>query len=323
MCVASLAVCSGERSRSRDPSISEFFYRLAKAAMRQPIPIGLAVVGLLVVLGAPFLGIKWGYLDDRVLPQSATARQLGDQMRNDFDVNALTDVTVVVPDMTGLTPAELGDYAAELSRIPDVTAVSSPGGAYADGVHVGPADRGNGIERRQRVLDRQLHGAAVLAGLRNSTGPAARRHASGRTGNHVRRSGPDQQGHRAGRELAATVRARADRRSITFVLLFLLTGSVVLPLKTLVLNMLSLSAAFGALVWIFQDGHLGGLGTTATGTLVASVPVLLFCLAFGLSMDYEVFLISRIREYWDGVGTRPTPTTRKASRWVWPALAGW
>jgi RND superfamily putative drug exporter len=84
----------------------------------------------------------------------------------------------------------------------------------------------------------------------------------------------------------------------SFVLLFLLTGSVVLPLKALVLNVLSLTAAFGALVWIFQDGHLGALGTMATGTLAANMPVLLFCIAFGLSMDYEVFLISRIREYW-------------------------
>src|SRR6202035_1857451 len=66
----------------------------------------------------------------------------------------------------------------------------------------------------------------------------------------------------------------------------------------LVLNVLSLTAAFGALVWIFQDGHLGALGTTATGTLVVNMPVLLFCIAFGLSMDYEVFLVSRIREYW-------------------------
>ena len=86
--------------------------------------------------------------------------------------------------------------------------------------------------------------------------------------------------------------------AITFVLLFLLTGSVVLPLKALVLNVLSLTAAFGALVWIFQDGHLGALGTTPTGTLVANMPVLLFCIAFGLSMDYEVFLVSRIREFW-------------------------
>jgi RND superfamily putative drug exporter len=85
---------------------------------------------------------------------------------------------------------------------------------------------------------------------------------------------------------------------ITFVLLFLLTGSVVLPLKAVVLNLLSLSAAFGALVWIFQEGHLGALGTTPTGTMEANMPVLLFCVAFGLSMDYEVFLLARIREFW-------------------------
>jgi RND superfamily putative drug exporter len=78
----------------------------------------------------------------------------------------------------------------------------------------------------------------------------------------------------------------------------MITGSVVIPLKALVLNMLSLSAAFGAMVWIFQEGHLDALGTTATGVLVANIPVLLFCIAFGLSMDYEVFLVSRIREFW-------------------------
>jgi putative drug exporter of the RND superfamily len=88
--------------------------------------------------------------------------------------------------------------------------------------------------------------------------------------------------------------------AITFVLLFMLTGSIVLPLKALLLNVLSLSATFGALVWIFQDGHFGGFGTTATGTLMEGAPVLLFCLVFGLSMDYEVFLVSRIRECWLG-----------------------
>ena len=71
-----------------------------------------------------------------------------------------------------------------------------------------------------------------------------------------------------------------------------------MPLKALVLNVLSLTAAFGAMVWIFQDGHLGAFGTTPSGILVANIPVLLFCIAFGLSMDYEVFLVSRIREFW-------------------------
>ncbi len=85
---------------------------------------------------------------------------------------------------------------------------------------------------------------------------------------------------------------------ITFGLLFALTGSIVLPVKAIVLNVLSLTAAFGALVSVFQEGHLSALGTTPTGTLVANVPVLLFCIAFGLSMDYEVFLVARIRENW-------------------------
>src|ERR1700728_1998013 len=94
--------------------------------------------------------------------------------------------------------------------------------------------------------------------------------------------------------------------TVAFVLLFLLTGSVVMPLKALVLNVLSLTAAFGAMVWIFQDHHLGGLGTTSTGTLVANMPVLLFCIAFGLSMDYEVFVVSRIREFWLASGRTRT-----------------
>ena len=84
----------------------------------------------------------------------------------------------------------------------------------------------------------------------------------------------------------------------------------------------SLTAAFGALVWIFQDGHLGALGTTSTGTLVANMPVLLFCIAFGLSMDYEVFLVSRIREYWLASARTRRPTTARASRLAWPAPGG-
>ena len=111
--------------------------------------------------------------------------------------------------------------------------------------------------------------------------------------------------------------------AIMFVLLFLLTGSVAIPIKALVLNLLSLTAAFGAMVWIFQDGHLGGLGTTSTGTLVANVPVLLFCIAFGLSMDYEVFLVSRIREFWLAQRSTSRGQRRERRHWGSPAPAGW
>jgi RND superfamily putative drug exporter len=91
--------------------------------------------------------------------------------------------------------------------------------------------------------------------------------------------------------------------SVTFVLLFLAFGSLLLPLKAIVMNLLSLTASFGALVWIFQDGHLSGvLGFTSTGTVEATQPILILAMAFGLSMDYEVFLLSRIREQWDAGG---------------------
>jgi RND superfamily putative drug exporter len=90
---------------------------------------------------------------------------------------------------------------------------------------------------------------------------------------------------------------------VTFVVLFMLFGSVVVPAKALVLNLLSLTATFGAMVWIFQNGHLSGLlDFTATGTIDLSTPILMFCVAFGLSMDYEVFLLSRIKEEHDRTG---------------------
>ena len=89
----------------------------------------------------------------------------------------------------------------------------------------------------------------------------------------------------------------------TFVVLFLMFGSILVPVKAVVLNLLSLTATFGAMVWVFQDGHLSGLlGFTATGTIVITLPVLMFCIAFGLSMDYEVFLLSRIKEEHDKHG---------------------
>jgi RND superfamily putative drug exporter len=89
-----------------------------------------------------------------------------------------------------------------------------------------------------------------------------------------------------------------------------------MPLKALALNILSLTAAFGAMVWIFQDGHLGALGTTPTGTLVANIPVLLFCIAFGLSMDYEVFLVARVREFWLASGRTRADSDESVARGI-------
>jgi len=279
------------------PVEQTFFCRSTKFVMRRSIPIGVAIIALLLVLGAPFLGIKWGFPDDRVLPESASARQVGDELRSDFAVDFATNVRVVVPDTTGITPAELDRYAVQLSQVADVSSVSSPGGTFVDGAHAGPPSGATGIKDGSAFLT-----VGSNAPLFSSASEAQldRLHAvSTPAGQPVQLTGIAQ----INRDSSEAITSRLPLvlsviAAITFVLLFLLTRSVILPLKAVVLNILSLSAAFGALVWIFQDGHLGALGTTPTGTLFANLPVLLFCIAFGLSMDYEVFLVSRIREYW-------------------------
>jgi putative drug exporter of the RND superfamily len=287
----------GRPEPERKPIERQFWYRSTKFVMRRAIPIGLAVVALLVLFGVPFLGVKWGFPDDRVLPKSASAHQVGDQLRNDFANNAETAVTVVVPDTTGLSVAEMNRYAADLSRVADVSAVSAPTGTFVGGAHVGPPSAPTGEAQGSAYLT--VNSSAALFSDR-SEAQLDRLHAI-----------PEP----AGQPVYFTGTAQLNRDSVDAItsrlplvlgliavimlgLLFLLTGSVVLPLQALILNVLSLTAAFGAVVWIFQDGHLGALGTTPTGTLVANIPVLLFCIAFGLSMDYEVFLVSRIREYW-------------------------
>jgi putative drug exporter of the RND superfamily len=281
----------------RKPIEQTFWYRATKFVMRRAIPIGVAVVALLLVLGAPFLGIKWGFPDDRVLPTSLSTRQVGDEMRNNFAVDSARNVTVVIPDAAGTTPAELDRYASELSQVPDVSSVSSPGGTFEGGRPVGPPSAATGLKDGSAFLT-----VASTAPLFSDSSEAQLdrlRAVNNPAGKSVLLTGVAQ----INRDSSESITSRLPLvlgtiAAITFVLLFLLSGSVILPLKALVLNVLSLTAAFGALVWIFQDGHLGALGTTPTGTLVANMPVLLFCIAFGLSMDYEVFLVSRIREYW-------------------------
>jgi RND superfamily putative drug exporter len=281
----------------RKPIEQNFWYRSTKFVMRRAVPVGLAIIALLLVLGAPFLGIKWGFPDDRVLPQSSSARQIGDDLRTNFAVDSARNVTVVIPDTNGVTPVELDRYAAALSQVPDVSSVSAPGGTFAGGGNAGPPSAATGFKDGSAFMT--IGSTAPLFSDASESQLDRLRAVTPPDGQHVELTGVAQ----VNRDSSESITSRLPMvlgiiAVITFVLLFLLTGSVVLPLKALVLNVLSLTAAFGALVWIFQDGHLGALGTTPTGTLVANMPVLLFCIAFGLSMDYEVFLVSRIREYW-------------------------
>ena len=222
---------------------------------------------------------------------------MGEQLRSDFAVDQFTNISVVIPDANGLDPAEVQDYAGRLSEVAQVSSVSAVGGSWVNGRLVGPVSAPAGeeggaafmtitstaplySEASERQLD-DLHAVPVPAGRTVLLGGTAQ----------------------ANRDTVEAITSRLPLvlgliGGITLVLLFLLTGSVLLPFKAVVLNVLSLTAAFGALVWVFQDGHLGALGAQVTGTLEVDLPVLLFCVAFGLSMDYEVFLISRIREHW-------------------------
>ena len=298
------------RVRPAAPVQESRWYRVAMFAMRAAIPVGLAVVVLLVALGTPFTAVKWGVPDDRVLPTTSSAHVVGDQLRTRFAADLATNLTVVIPDAGRVTPAQLDRYAAELSRVPEVTSVSAPGGTFTAGAPAGPPSTPAAVAGDKAFLT--ITSAAPLYSQASDTQLDRLQAVPGPDGRAVLFGGTAQ----VNRDTAAAIASRlglvlAIIAGITFILLFLMTGSVVVPLKALLLNVLSLTAAFGALVWIFQDGNLGALGTTATGTLAISIPVLLFCIAFGLSMDYEVFLVSRHREYW--LASAQTPADNDTS----------
>jgi RND superfamily putative drug exporter len=271
-----------------------FWFRLSHAVMRRPLILGTAVAALLLLLGSPFLRANFGYPDDRVLTTASSARSVGDTLRDDFTQNAAAEMIAVVPD-TSKAPAAMGDYTARVSQVDGVITASSPAGTYADGQRVGGASPAATSGKMAMItVETDVNpfsdkGDKLVTDLRGTSAPwkvqwsgAAAFNADAMTG--LKDKLP----------LAIGLIALA-----TFVVLFLFTGSIVVPLKALVLNTLSLTATFGAMVWVSQDGHLSGLlGFTPTGYLVANMVILMFCLAFGMSMDYEVFLLSRIREAW-------------------------
>ena len=279
------------------PWHEKFWYRSTKFVMRRAVPIGLAVVALLVFLGAPFLGVRPGFPDDRVLPKSASAHQVGDLLRTGFGSDADNTVSVLIPDSTALESAQLSRYAADLSRVSDVVSVSAPAGTFVNGRLTGPPVAPTAVIDGSALL---TVGSSSELFSKSSDAQLERMHAVAPPGGRSVEFGGLAQTNRDSVDaiMSRLPIALGLIAVIMLVLLFLLTGSVVMPVKALILNMLSLSATFGAMVWIFQEGHFGALGTTPTGTLVANMPVLMFCIAFGLSMDYEVFLVSRIREFW-------------------------
>ena len=270
------------------------WYRIGRFAMRRAVLVLVAVVALLVLLGAPFLGFKFGFPDDRVLPASATAHEVQQEIRDSYKQNLSGVSTVVVTGANDPDSFALRSYSQDLARIKGVDSVTSSAGLFLEGAQVAegdPAATSEGVaivtvsSSLEPTSDEAGDLVRALRKVQLPDGMSAR--VTGVAANSVDTL-DSIYGHLPQVLLVIAV--------ATFILLFLFTGSVVLPLKALVLNVLSLSATFGAMVFIFQEGHLGGFGTVTTGHLVATMPVLMFCIAFGLSMDYEVFLLGRIRE---------------------------
>ncbi|MCO6009338.1 MMPL family transporter [Actinoallomurus purpureus] len=271
------------------------WYRLATSVMRHPI---LYFVGVMAILGAsttPFLHVRFGSTDVRVLPTSSPNRQLYEAFQREFPTGSKDPIDVVlsgdlvpknfVPTKKKPVPSFITDYEDRLRHLPGVTSVEISGYAekYA-AVRISVrhqygamTDDAKDLVRRVRAVP--LNRAALYADVGGGT--AAQMDLM----DSLRRGLP-------------TVGAVIGL--VTFLLLFMAFGSIVLPLKAVAMNLLSLGASFGAIVWGFQDGHLAGLlRFTSTGTTEPTTLILVLLTVFGLSMDYEVFLLSRVREEWD------------------------
>jgi RND superfamily putative drug exporter len=285
------------RRRTVKPVGRGFWHRLSTAVMRRPLPIATVVVAVLLFLGAPFLNIDFGLPDDRVLPADNPARAAIDDIREGFPSNESMPIQVVVPEARSL--GDIDVYAARLSAIDDVVRVDAVTGFYAGGARVADplplserlaAGGSTFLNVVYDVEPMSPEAVDIVDAVRDVDAPFDVL-VGGQTAQLV-----DSKASLFGRMPLALLLIA----SITFVVLFMMFGSLLVPAKALVLNILSLTATFGAMVWIFQEGHLSGfLDFTPTGLLDATSPILMFCIAFGLSMDYEVFLLSRIKEEHD------------------------
>jgi RND superfamily putative drug exporter len=259
-------------------SAGGWFARLAGLIQRRALPVVLLVGVGLAVLAAPFLGARFDAPDVKALPRSSENRQVAEAIDQRFTAVTAEPVQVVAsvdPDDAALTA-----WVEQLGTLPGVITatiddISRPGVSV---VEVHAAGRTNGPVAQDVVTEiRDLDAPfPVLVGGDPAEIVDFRESIVSRL------------------PLALGIVALA-----TFGLLFLMTGSLVVPLKAIVMNVLSLGATFGALVWVFQDGHLASvLGFDPPGSLDLVMPVIVFLFAFGLSMDYEVFLLARIREAW-------------------------
>ncbi|WP_233604129.1 MMPL family transporter [Micromonospora sp. HM5-17] len=278
------------------------WHRLAMAVMRRPVLVSLVTVAALGALAAPFTRAEFGINDHRVLPDDAPGHVAAEQLRTRFAAGLTTGTTVILDGP--VTVQDLGSYADAVSRLPHVTRVDTALGSHIDGQHVTDTAEQSGRFRTDDgstwlsvstdIEPISADGIGLVNDIRQLPAPAP-----------VLIAG-------AAATLVDTRDTIVDRLpwaliivlATTALLLFALTGSLLIPAQAILLSTLSLTATFGTLVYVFQDGNLRNLlgDFTPTGWIDITAPILMFCVAYGLAMDYEMFLISRIKEEHDASG---------------------
>ena len=312
--------------------------RLARWVMRRPIAVLLPTLAVLLLLGSPFLHVRFNAPDSTILPPSVPSRAAFDRLAGAFGEGEFAPLTLAIrtdgPATSADNLAALYDYSLRLAADQRVTRVESLVDVdprirldqyqliYSD--PNGPRDRfvATTLESTTKgdltaftvytpFGPNREEGRALVADLRSTAGPLAPP-----AGMELLVGG----GAADVTDVVSRVAADFPRTAIfivvsTYLVLFLLLRSVVLPAKALVMNTLSIVASFGALVWIFQDGNLSALlGFQPLGFVETTQPVILFCVLFGLSMDYEVFLLSRMKEVWDRTGDNQEAVARGLER---------
>jgi RND superfamily putative drug exporter len=270
------------RRAERDATVTQagFWYRLSRFVMRRPIGIATVTALVLLVLGIPFYALKFTSVDAQVLPESASARQVDDVMRAEFPPFRDTPNLLLVE---GANESSLRAIEREVSQVKGIADVQPPQQlANGDAVILAYSDH-TYISDESRDAAKQLRDLPVPEGSQLLVGGAA--------------------AHFVDLQSSLTSHAPIALAIVviaTLIVLFLMTGSVILPVKQLLMNALNLSAVFGIMVFVFQDGRLEGLlDYRGQGALEQTMPILLFAVVFGLSTDYGVFLLSRIKEAHD------------------------
>ncbi|MFF6968975.1 MMPL family transporter [Streptomyces anthocyanicus] len=285
-------------AKDRQPSVQGSVWgRMARTVMRRPALTALPVLAVLLVAAAPLLGITFGTPDERVLPENAESRQVTAMLGENFNGNDAAALHVVID--RAVTKDGLTSYAGELAALDGVLRVETSAGTYTGGqsAPAGPGNPALGRPDAQRInvvselTPKSDEAEALVADVRTVTAPEGTEPLVGGTDAEL----VDAKDSISGQLPLAIALVVLT----TFVLLFLFTGSIVQPLRALVLNVVSLGATLGVTTWIFQDGNLSSLLGFTAQPMEVSMTVLMFCIAFGLSMDYEVFVTSRIKELHD------------------------